>query len=116
MAPVALPQHLAAHSLACWAQVMPRPGVKAKGEVQRTLPYISVKPEYMQMQVSDGFLVVACDGVWDEMSSDEAVKIIAKLLLANKGNPEANIADLFIEETLKKAVVRLQGALASTCM
>lgn len=89
-------------------KVMPRPGVKAKGEPTRTKPYISADSEYKEQRVADGFLIVACDGVWDEMSSDEAVKICADLIKKNEGNPQANIADLFIEETLKKAVIRLR--------
>jgi len=40
------------------------------------------------------------------MSSDEAVRICAELFASNEGNG-ANIAELFIEETLKKAVVRI---------
>ena len=84
---------------------MPRPGVKAKGQPERTKPYIIARPEYKEQKVNDGFCIVACDGVWDEMSSDEAVKIVADLI---KRFPDGNIADLFIEETLKKAVTRLR--------
>lgn len=37
---------------------MPRPGVKAKGEPHKTLPYISVKAECQTQNVVDGFLIV----------------------------------------------------------
>ena len=41
-------------------------------------------PEHTeQRDMGDGFLIVACDGVWDEMSSEEAVHIVAKLILDN---------------------------------
>jgi glutathione S-transferase len=87
-------------------KVMPRPGVKAKGEPERTKPYISAAPEYRTQRVDDGFCIIACDGVWDEMSSDAAVAIVADLIAKHKG-PGVNIADLFIEEVLKCAVHRI---------
>lgn len=88
-------------------KVMPRPGVKAKGEPHKTKPYIVNTPDYSEHnEMQDGFLIVACDGVWDEMSSEEAVSICAKLILDNANNAKADIAELFIEETLKKAVER----------
>ena len=90
-------------------KVMPRPGVKAKGESHKTKPYIVNTPEYTEHKdMEDGFLIVGCDGVWDEMDSEEAVRICAKLILDNAKNDKANIADLFIEEVLKKVVVRCQ--------
>ena len=61
---------------------MPRPGVRAKGDPEKTKPYIANVPEHTeQRDMGDGFLIVACDGVWDEMSSEEAVHIVAKLIL-----------------------------------
>lgn len=116
-------------------KVMPRPGVRAKGEEAKTLPYIVNVPDYTEhSEMGDGFLIVACDGVWDEMSSEEAVNIVARLILENASNDNdvrtalpdftevanhgtdqrlctrclcvAQVAELFIEEVLKKAVVR----------
>lgn len=90
-------------------KVMPRPGVKAKGEAHKTKPYIVNTPEFSEHRdMQDGFLIVACDGVWDEMSSEEAVNICAKLILDHANDEKADIAELFIEEVLKKAVVRCQ--------
>ena len=45
--------------------------------------------------------VLRCDGIWDEMSSEVAVKTVAELIVKHEADPSANIADLFIEETLK---------------
>ena len=68
-------------------KVMPRPGVRAKGEEAKTLPYIGNVPDYTEHKdMGDGFLIVACDGVWDEMSSEEAVNIVARLILENASN------------------------------
>ena len=88
-------------------KVMPRPGVKAKGEPERTKPYISNIPEFKQQQVNDGFVIIGCDGVWDEMSSDEAVFIVADLIKNHESNPSSNIADMFIEKVLERAVTRI---------
>jgi len=87
-------------------KIMPRPGVRAKGESAKTLPYIVNVPDYTEhSDMGDGFLIVACDGVWDEMSSEEAVNIVARLILENSCN-DNDVAELFIEEVLKKAVTR----------
>ena len=78
---------------------MPRPGVRAKGDPEKTKPYITNVPEHTeQRDMGDGFLIVACDGVWDEMSSEEAVHIVAKLILDNADDDSADIAELFIEQ------------------
>eukprot|EP01051_Picozoa_sp_SAG22_P021893 SAG22_NODE_5019_length_1106_cov_0.985104_1_plen_291_part_00 len=53
-------------------------------------------------------MIIACDGIWDEMSSDEAVHLCHHLFTKHEANPEANIADEFLDETLKKAVERLR--------
>jgi len=87
-------------------QILPRPGTLMKGSsTQVTPPYISNMPEIIESTLKSGFIVIACDGVWDEMSSDEAVRICARLV-AEYG-PGSNLAEMFIEETLKKAVSRI---------
>eukprot|EP01047_Picozoa_sp_COSAG01_P068422 COSAG01_NODE_9886_length_2311_cov_6.124322_1_plen_487_part_00 len=92
-------------------KVMPRPGVRAKGETEKTTPYIINAPEYCQHHdMSDGFLIVACDGVWDEMSSEEAVQLVAQLIVDNLGDDSADIAELFIEKTLQKVVERCKDS------
>jgi len=92
-------------------KVMPRPGVRAKGETEKTTPYIINAPEYCQHHdMSDGFLIVACDGVWDEMSSEEAVQLVAQLIVDNLGDDSADIAEKFIEKTLQKVVERCKDS------
>ena len=92
-------------------KVMPRPGVRAKGESEKTKPYIINAPDFSQHDdMDDGFLIVACDGVWDEMSSEEAVRIVAQLIVDNLDDPSVDIAELFIEEVLKKAVERCKDS------
>lgn len=76
--------------------------------VPRKIPYISCKAEVQERDIDHGFLIIACDGIWDEMSSDEAVHLCSHLLTKHEGDPEANIADLFLNETLKKATARLR--------
>jgi len=87
-------------------RVLPRPGTKLRGKDHVISEYISCNPEIRETTVQDGFVIIASDGVWDEMTSDEAVHICARLF-AEHGEG-ANVADLFIEETLKKAVERLR--------
>ena len=43
------------------------------------------------------------------MNNEEAVEIVGKLIRRHSQNPAANLADLFIDETLKKAVERLRA-------
>ena len=43
------------------------------------------------------------------MNNEEAVEIVGKLIRRHSQNPAANLADLFIDETLKKAVDRLRA-------
>jgi serine/threonine protein phosphatase PrpC len=76
--------------------------------VPRKIPYISSKAEVQEREIDHGFLIIACDGIWDEMSSDEAVHLCSHLMTTHDGVPEANIADLFLNETLKKATARLR--------
>ena len=121
------------------AKVMPRPGAKAKGEADKTAPYILNTPTFKEQVVSqicpmsstspmpsmssvpskpfhrgaeqvvegEGFVIVGCDGVWDEMSSEEAVGIVANLLIDYAEQPDADIATLFVDEVLRKAAERI---------
>ncbi len=91
--------------------------------------------------IQDGFLIVACDGVWDELSNEQAVRIVDKVtsdspftatrhavfhsrpampmradpprlsaqLLKEHPEPDAPIAELFIDQVLKYAVKRIKS-------
>lgn len=88
-------------------KVLPRPGVvrpKASAGAEPVAPYISAMPEYKAEYFCDGFVICGCDGVWDEMSSAEAVQVVSELLAKAKaeGDPAANIADQFIEIVMNK--------------
>eukprot|EP00977_Amphora_coffeiformis_P017066 scaffold5479_cov199-Amphora_coffeaeformis.AAC.5 len=94
-------------------RIQPRPGVKLKKTGVKKKKYISNEAEIQQAtidkQKAGGFVILACDGVWDEMSSEEAVRIVS-WLMAQYDPEEYNIAELFIEETLKHAVRRIAAS------
>lgn len=90
-------------------QILPRPGVVNKNSNTKTPPYISTEPEVKEFAIKEaGFVIIACDGVWDEMSSEEAVNCVANLLNDHR-NSNVNIADIFIEKVLERAVQRLRA-------
>ena len=99
------------------SKLEPRPGtlVDSRAGVlddpvwSRVKPYISCIPEHQDECLCDGFLIVACDGVWDEMTSEEAVQVVSELLANNaKSGGDANIADQLIEHVLEKVVKRVK--------
>eukprot|EP01051_Picozoa_sp_SAG22_P002994 SAG22_NODE_140_length_17982_cov_81.438741_3_plen_587_part_00 len=92
-------------------KVEPKPGdpvdaaAPEKGVVQ---PYLCAESDFRQLVASEeSFVVIACDGVWDEMTSEEAVELMASLLATK---PEADVARLFVDEVLKKAAARCAAA------
>ena len=89
-------------------KVMPRPGVKAKGEPERTKPYISNIPEFKQQRVNDGFAIIACDGVWDEMSSDTAVYLVGHFFEKHPSATGDEAAAFLLQRALMLVVNRLQ--------
>ena len=87
-------------------RILPRPGIKPRPNApSKTLPYLSNTPEIKTQPLSEGFIIIACDGVWDEISSEEAVQIVYDLIVQD---PNANLADLFIEQVLERAVQRIR--------
>lgn len=75
----------------------PRPN-----DVVETPPYLTARPEIKQIQIETGehpdFLIVASDGLWDQLSSDEAVKCVQ--LWLDKFQPH---------EWVSEAIARHQG-------
>ena len=48
----------------------------------RSPPYITAKPiiSHSRLQVEDKFMIIASDGLWERMSSEEAVNVVSKTL------------------------------------
>jgi len=72
-------------------------------------PYVSNKAEVRVRRVAKGdqFVIVACDGLWDEMSSDQAVHTVRHLI--DTHGARENIAQLLIDFCLVKIVRRLRA-------
>ena len=64
-------------------------------------------PEFRAQHVQNGFLLLACDGLWDEMQNEEAVGIVAGFLRDAKNWDEEDIAGKLIDYALQKAAVRI---------
>jgi serine/threonine protein phosphatase PrpC len=69
--------------------------------------YISSTAECRETSISDGFILIACDGIWDEMDNQEAANICGRLLVKTAMDKTANVADLFVAECLQKAATRV---------
>ena len=65
-----------------------------------TPPYVSPIPEinHFQLQSYDKFVILATDGVWDFLTDEEAVKIVASC-----GNDSKKAAYALVEATLERA-------------
>uniref|UniRef100_A0A7S3KYU2 protein-serine/threonine phosphatase n=1 Tax=Amphora coffeiformis TaxID=265554 RepID=A0A7S3KYU2_9STRA len=90
-------------------RILPRPGLKSKKTGITKPKYISTEPELQTVAIPErGFVIIACDGVWDEMTSEEAVQCVAWLLDKYSNQDQYHdIAALFIEQVLKRAVRRI---------
>ena len=101
-------------------KVMPAPG-SVKGQSARSpmtsdnnvtmdpvtvRPYIIPTPEYKEETVDRGFLVIASDGLWDELSNEDAIRIVAELL-HDHPESDADIAGMLIEHALVAAAHRI---------
>jgi serine/threonine protein phosphatase PrpC len=63
---------------------------------------VTAKPEitHYELDDNDRFLILACDGLWDDMSSEKSVEIISKLVGENYTN---NYATALIQAALSGA-------------
>jgi hypothetical protein len=104
-------------------RINPRPGGPSKiKKGQKTPPFILNEAEVSEWTAgSDGFLILASDGVWDEMSCEEAVETVAeylsqteeqrgqrKAVLPGEGNGAAAV---LVEAALRKAHARIVGTI-----
>ncbi|KAF9434108.1 hypothetical protein BGZ76_008537 [Entomortierella beljakovae] len=56
----------------------------------KTPPYVTAKPVVMhrKIQSEDRFIIMATDGLWDKLTSDEAVQLVGDLLDGKTGHHE----------------------------
>jgi len=89
------------NSLQSQIQILPLPGTEL------TTPYISNEPavHYHQLHRRDKFMVIASDGLWDEMSSDQVVHVTGHLI-ATLGK-HADISAALLGFCKRKIVERL---------
>jgi serine/threonine protein phosphatase PrpC len=78
-------------------------------------PYISSAPEVLSAELpTDGFVLLACDGVWDEMTTAQAAEALCGLLdranTAEAAGEQFDVAGLFIDQVLEAAAVRRAAA------
>ena len=59
--------------------------------------YISSEAECRETTITDGLVLISCDGIWDEMDNNQAADICGRLLVKTANDPKANVADLFVE-------------------
>lgn len=69
--------------------------------------YISSTAECRETSISDGFILIACDGIWDEMDNKEAADICGRILVKTAMDKTANVADMFVTECLQKTAMRV---------
>jgi len=69
-------------------------------------PYITADPEVAQHKLclSDKFLVIASDGLWDQFSNEEVVSLIADFAKTKANGDLSNICTYLIEKVLMKAI------------
>lgn len=75
----------------------------------REEPYIVTKPEvvFHQLHRKDKFLIIASDGLWDEVSSDQAVFAVGHFIEKYGRGSDANLANHLLEYCLSKIAARL---------
>lgn len=74
-------------------------------------PYVSNKAEVRMRRVARGdqFVIIACDGLWDEMSSCQAVHTVRILIDQYGATSRINIAQKLVDFCLCKIVRRLRA-------
>ena len=74
---------------------------RAFGDLDAT-PYVTHKPQIFKYKISskDKFLILACDGLWDVLSNQEAINFVLECCNYGKNN-KINIADKLANFALK---------------
>jgi pyruvate dehydrogenase phosphatase len=83
-----------------------RLAAEAKEGKPLSFPYITAEPEVavFARHPADRFVILASDGLWDQLSKDEATRIVAEALQANNDADAA--AKHLVEATLARAAER----------
>ena len=63
-------------------------------------PYTSTT--VVRSQEDSPFLILACDGVWDVLSDDEAVAMVAELREKEEGRTDVDAAALLVQEAMRR--------------
>jgi serine/threonine protein phosphatase PrpC len=84
-------QALVAADAAHAAHVAATAAKAAKMGFVEVLPLLSAEPTTMQRPIStaDRFLILACDGVWDVLSGQQACDSVRAALEESEGDPNA---------------------------
>lgn len=66
------------------------------------LPFISAEPDIVTINKDkkDSFIVIACDGLWDVMTSQECVDLVRQKIKA--GTQKDDMAEALVKEALSK--------------
>lgn len=90
-------------SIGDWEIKKDNPGVIATPEVTK----INLTPEH-------SFLIIASDGVWDKVTSQEAIDIVAKGLAQRGSRTQDTAPDAWLEEGSDESLVNVARALRDT--
>lgn len=66
------------------------PSYREPSRSLKTPPYVTAKPvvRHHKIQTEDRFMVMATDGLWDKLTSDEVVQLVGSLLDGKTGQEE----------------------------
>ncbi|KAG0244309.1 hypothetical protein BGW41_008073 [Actinomortierella wolfii] len=94
------------------------PAYRQPNAYLKTPPYVTAKPavKHHKLRPEDSFLVLATDGLWDKLTSDEVVQLVGGLLDGKKGVEEtfldrakANIQSIEQQQELTPANLKPKG-------
>eukprot|EP01118_Nematostelium_gracile_P010412 TRINITY_DN3581_c0_g1_i1.p1 TRINITY_DN3581_c0_g1~~TRINITY_DN3581_c0_g1_i1.p1 ORF type:complete len:149 (-),score=35.84 TRINITY_DN3581_c0_g1_i1:3-449(-) len=85
---------------------------RAFGDIDYKLPncmgsddFVTAKPFLNKVEITDDveFLIIACDGLWDTLSYDDAVQFVANS--RNSGRPPQETVELLVHQSLEKGTM-----------